>query len=71
MERDYRLSNYYSDVEVIFEYLKTLGNVDKEKLAIWGNSLGGTIALCFASKNSWLKAVCAVSAPTEFARKDN
>lgn len=71
IDTDYRLSNYYSDIESIFEYIKALEFVDVQKLGIWGNSLGGTLALCFASKNPWIKAVCTVSAPTQFTRKDN
>lgn len=71
IETDYRLSNYYEDIEAVFNYLKTLDYVEMERLGIWGNSLGGTLAICFASKNPWLKILCTVSAPTEFARKDN
>lgn len=68
---DYRLSNYHSDIESVFEYVKALEFVDVQKLGIWGNSLGGTLALCFAGNNPWIKVVCTVSAPTQFARKDN
>lgn len=71
LEDDYRLSNQYSDIESVFEYIKTLDYVDSDKLGVWGNSLGGTLVIIFASNNPWVKAVCAVSVPTEFARKDN
>ena len=70
-EYDYRLSNFYSDTESVFKYLQTQSYVDLDKLGLFGHSLGGTLAIVFASQNPWLKAVCVVSPPTESARKDN
>lgn len=55
------------DVLNAAEYAKTLGYVDGRRVAVWGFSHGGEIALLAASRSPGIKAVVAVQGPVELA----
>lgn len=57
-EKDYRMSNYLKDIEVIYAYVKKQPWVDAERIGVWGHSMGGQLAAWFASQHSGLKALC-------------
>lgn len=62
-ENDYRISNYLNDVEKAYDFVVSLDYVDRERIGLWGHSMGGMVSIIFASKHLEIKAVCAVSAP--------
>lgn len=64
-EKEYRIESYLKDIEVVQDFLAGLDFVDRQKLFIWGHSLGGSLAIIHSVDNSIIQAVCAVCAPTE------
>lgn len=64
VENDFRFSNYLSDTESIYQYLISKEFVDKDRLGIWGHSMGGMLAVIFAANHPEIKAVVCLSAPT-------
>lgn len=63
-EKDFRFSNYLNDIESVYQYVMNQDFVSKEKIGIWGHSMGGMLSIIFASYYSEIKAVVSVSAPT-------
>ncbi len=63
VEKDFRISNYLKDIQVVHDYLKSLSYVDKNRVGIWGHSMGGMLSIIFASNHPEMKAICSVSAP--------
>lgn len=63
-EDDYRLTNYYGDAESIYGYLKNLPYVDKNRVGIFGHSMGAMLVILFAAKHPELKALASVSPPS-------
>ena len=56
---DYRLTNYIEAVPDVFSYGKTTLNIDPNRVAIWGHSLGGFVALACATRHpDYYVAVC-------------
>jgi pimeloyl-ACP methyl ester carboxylesterase len=49
-EHDYRLTNYLEDIIDVINYSKTSLNVNPLRMAIWGHSMGGFVALAAASR---------------------
>jgi alpha-beta hydrolase superfamily lysophospholipase len=47
----YRVSNYLADVSDVLEYAKTHLPVDPARIAIWGHSMGGLVALTAAVRS--------------------
>lgn len=62
-EEDYRFTNYFSDTEFVYSYLKNLSYVDKNRIGIFGHSLGAMLVVLFAAKHPELKALVPVSPP--------
>lgn len=62
-EKDYRLTNYFSDTESIYGYLKTLSYVDQDRIGIFGHSMGAMLVVLFAAKHPEIKASVSVSPP--------
>lgn len=58
IEKDFRFTNYLADTKDVYRWLLAQSFVDATRIAVWGHSLGGRIALCFASQHPELKAVC-------------
>ena len=64
VENDYRFSNYVEDAQAIFDYVSELGWVDKDQIAVLGESMGGVQALVLAKNNQAnVKALVLVSSP--------
>lgn len=58
---EFSLTNYYNDVDVIYEYFVSLPYVDREKIGLVGHSLGSVVTLLYAAKNPInIKALCAI-----------
>lgn len=62
-ESEYRLSNHMSDIRVVYNYAKTLPEVDPKRIGLYGQSLGAMMAVLFAANNPDIKASVAVSPP--------
>lgn len=64
IENDFRFSNYLSDIDYVYKYLISRENVDKERIGIWGQSMGGMLSIIYAANNpSLIKTVVSISAP--------
>lgn len=63
-EQDYRLTNYFSDAESVYDYLKTLPYVDKDHIGIFGHSMGAMLVVLLAAKYPEIKASVSVSPPS-------
>ena len=63
LEKDYRLSNYCLDAESVYDYILQQTYVDKTRVGVCGQSLGGLQAIVFASKYPELKAMVSISPP--------
>jgi uncharacterized protein len=61
---DYRFTNHHKDVASVYSYVKDLPYVDPKRIGIYGHSLGGCMAVIFASEHKVIKSVVVVSAPT-------
>lgn len=70
-EDEYRITNYVNDIESVYDYLSKQDFVDKTKMGVWGQSMGGMLSIIFGSRHPEIKAVCAVSAPTQITRADD
>lgn len=64
---EFLLSNYYNDVDVIFEYFSQLDFVDTNRIGLAGHSLGAVLTLLYAAKNIGIKALCAISPAVKFS----
>lgn len=64
---EFLLSNYYNDVDVVYEYFSNLDFVDKERIGLAGHSLGAVLTLLYAAKNIGIKALCAISPAVKFS----
>ncbi len=55
----YRLTNYLNDVPDVLAFAKASLPVDPDRIAIWGHSMGGFVALAAAARHPRdFKAVC-------------
>ena len=63
-EKDYRFSNYLTDVADVLEYAKKLPGLNKDKIGLWGHAMGGQLACIFASAHPQIKSLCIVSSPS-------
>jgi uncharacterized protein len=70
-EKDYRLTNYISDANMIYHYIITSDWVDIDRIGVMGHSMGGATALILASKYPKIKVVVSVSPPDIFATRDD
>lgn len=67
---DYKLTKMMVDLALVYKYIQTLSNVDMEKIGIFGQSMGGLLAINLASKHS-IHAMCIVSTPSNIAGEEN
>jgi pimeloyl-ACP methyl ester carboxylesterase len=67
---DYRFSNYVSDTESVYEYIKTLEFVNSDRIGVFGQSMGGMQAIVFTANHPEVKALCVVSSPERMATVD-
>lgn len=63
IDEDFRFSNYLSDIDYIYDFLIKREHVDKNRIGIWGHSMGGMLSIIYPVKNQAIKAICSVSAP--------
>lgn len=68
LAHDYRFSNYRRDAEAVYNHMAKLPYVDMTRCGVYGHSLGGKLAVLFSYDHAGVKALCAVSAPVEFAK---
>lgn len=66
LEKDYRFTNHRRDAERIYRYMSRQRYVDSTRLGVFGHSMGGKLAVLFASGHTDVKALCIVSAPVLF-----
>ncbi|MDD3647092.1 MAG: alpha/beta fold hydrolase [Candidatus Dojkabacteria bacterium] len=70
IEKDFRFSNYVSDLECVHEYLKKQDYVDKKRIGLWGHSMGPMVGITYASCRSDIKAFCAVAPAVKLGTND-
>ena len=70
-QKEYRLTNYISDAEKVYEWLLRQDFVDKGRIGVMGQSMGGAQALILAANHPEIKAVVSVSPPDLFATRDD
>lgn len=59
---EFLLTNYYNDVDVVYEYFSGLDFVDTERIGMAGHSFGAVVTLLYAAKNPLtIKTLCAIS----------
>lgn len=69
-ERDYRLTNYVKDAEIVYKRMLKMDFVDNKKVGVMGASMGGAQALILSANHPEIKAVISVSPPDIFATRD-
>lgn len=57
-EDDYTMTNYIAVVDDLVNWAQSLPSIDPERIAIWGHSMGGFVALASAVRYPGIKAVC-------------
>lgn len=70
MKDEYRMSNYVSDIDNVYEYIQHHPRVDARRVGLWGHSMGAMLGVIWGSKHPELKAICAVSPPKELGTTD-
>ena len=68
---EYFTSNILDDLESIYKALLVNDFVDKAKISIWGQSMGGMLAIIFAAKHPEIKSICVVSPPAQITKDDD
>lgn len=63
-EKDYSMSNYLKDIKSVYDYLRKLKFVNKNKIGIAGHSMGGMLSIIFASQYPEVSVCVAISPPT-------
>jgi len=69
-EKDYLMSNYLKDIKSVYDYLRTLKFVDKDKIGVVGHSMGGLLSIIFASMQPEVKVCVSISSPTMIINAD-
>ncbi|KKQ98106.1 MAG: Alpha/beta superfamily hydrolase [Candidatus Woesebacteria bacterium GW2011_GWA1_39_12] len=70
-QKEYRLTNYVSDTEAVYQWLLEQRYVDEDRMGVMGQSMGGALAIILASKFPEIKAVVSISPPDIFATRDD
>jgi uncharacterized protein len=60
-EEDYSMSNYLEDIGCVYDFIKKLEFVDRDKISIFGHSMGAALSIIFASMHSEMKMCVAIS----------
>lgn len=63
VEDDFRVSNYLLDIDYVYHFLFHHEGINPAQIGIWGVSMGGTMAIVYATENKGIKAVSGVSCP--------
>ncbi len=70
-ETEYLISNMLKDIDLILDSIKNNSKIDSLRIGVWGQSMGGMLALLTASSHSEIKLVCAVSSPPTITLNDD
>lgn len=70
LEKDYRFSNYVSDTESVYDWIKQQNKFDLDKIGVCGQSMGGAQTILFTSRHLEIKVACAISPPDRIGTKD-
>lgn len=70
MKDDYRMSNYLSDIDIVYEFICHHPRVDRHRIGIWGHSMGAMLSIIWGSKHLEVKAICSVSPPVQMGTTD-
>lgn len=70
-ETEYLISNMLKDIDLILDFVKANDKIDSSRIGIWGQSMGGMLALLSASSHNEVKLVCAVSSPPTITLNDD
>jgi uncharacterized protein len=62
-EKNYSMSNYLGDIKDVYNCLRELEYVDKDRVGIAGHSMGGLLSIVFASLHQEIKTCIAISSP--------
>lgn len=68
---EYSISNFVSDIESVYQFLLGQDFIDKSKIGVWGQSMGGMLSIIFASQHPEIKASCAISSPAQIIKGDD
>jgi dipeptidyl aminopeptidase/acylaminoacyl peptidase len=63
-EEDYSSTNYLKDIKCVYGYIQKLDFVNKDRIGIFGHSMGGMLSIVFASQHPEIKTCIAVSPTT-------
>ena len=70
-EQEYLISNFADDLDCVFNFLESQSDIDCSRLGVWGQSMGGMLAIILASTRPEIKIVCAVSTPAQITIGDD
>lgn len=63
---DYRFSHYRTDAQCVFDAINVFPYINPSLVGVYGNSMGGKLAVLFCHDNPSVKAMCIASAPVTF-----
>jgi len=61
IEKDFRFSNYQTDLERVYDHVRKLKYVRKESIGVCGHSMGAMQSIIFAANHPEIKAACHIS----------
>jgi len=70
-DQEYLISNILTDISYVLKTVKTHKRLNNTKIGVWGQSMGGMLAIISASLEPDITAVCAVSAPAQITKGDD
>jgi uncharacterized protein len=70
LDTDYRFSNYVTDTEMVYQWMLQQDYIEKDKLGVIGQSMGGAQTLIFASKHPEFRVAVAISPPDKVGTDD-
>lgn len=72
LEEDYKITNYIKDSQSVFNYVTELDWVDKKKVGVCGQSMGGILASVLTKNNHVsVKALSLISSPVMMGSDDD
>lgn len=69
--KEYLVTHILDDIKCVLDFIKTKEKIDFSRIGVWGQSMGGMLAIIFAAQNTYVKAVCAISAPAQITVGDD
>ena len=65
---DSTVTKYSDDLEAAIDYIYTLDFVDKNRIGLIGNRLGGAVSILVASKDKRIKTIVFISPATDYVK---